>query len=196
MVINGPLSADKKTRFFLQPGLDFIDDAYKFHNTFLFVGIGQMPNPDMTLWLMNAYSVLRNTDGKYHQRDTLRQQFDWVFYRINNPTLTSTLRLEERKEVSESPIAVRLRERVWLRLPFRSWPHHALSVFDEVIFNINNPAWIGTKSFFDENRLFIGINTQVTDVSSFDLGYMNQFLNKNTSRVNNILFFRWTMLFV
>lgn len=194
LVVSGPLSADKKIRYFLQPGLNLIDNAYKFGNTFLFAGIGRVLNPDMTIWLMDGYSVSRNSAGKYFQRNTLRQQFDWITYRCHNQTLTSTTRLEERKQVSASPIAVRVRQRFWLRLPLQSAPQYYLSLFDEV-FNINNPAWISTNSFFNENRLFIGFGKQITPAFAIDFGYMNQFLNHNISQVNNVIFLRAAAIF-
>lgn len=190
-VITGPLSTDKSVRYFLQPGLDFVDSPYKFGNSFLFAGVGKVLNPDMLIWTLNGYFFSRSPDGKYSQRDTLREQFDWIVYRrAGGGQLTSTSRLEIRKDLSESPLAVRVRQRFWLRLPFPSWPDHTFSMFDEIFFNINNPRWIGTKSFFDENRFFVGVGTQLSEVFSFDIGYLNQFLDRTTPKVNNVLFIR------
>ncbi len=88
------------------------------------------------------------------------------------------IRLEER--FLEGVRGVSLRGRFLARaqhpLPFS--PSLAGVVSEELFLNFTEPASHGPQSGFDQNRFFVGINVPLDADISFELGYMNLFLEQ------------------
>lgn len=194
-IITGPLSNDKKIKYYIQPRLELIDNKYKFHSAFLFVGGGIQTQPNLIFWLMNSWTHTKRLNGSEENLYTLREQVNWDFFRNSTLSATSLTRVEERKNTVESTWLARFRENITLRLPFKHWENHSLVLFDEVFINLNHPNWINSNALIEQNRLFIGIGTQFSKAISLDAGYMNQALFKNTDEVNNVLYLALNMNF-
>jgi hypothetical protein len=138
---------------------------------------------------MNGWHNRLKPNDDYQNTDTIRQQIDWHVIANDAITIVSLSRLEERKNYAEPQWALRLRERLVVRIPFKSWKNHSFVTFDEVFLDLNNPAWINSNSLFGQNRAFIGIGTQLSKFVGFDIGYLNQFETKTTgNQVNNVLY--------
>jgi hypothetical protein len=188
-IITGSLSKDKKLKYYIQPGLSFEDDKYKYRGTNLYLGFGYQTSPDIIVWLMNGWFNRLRPSGSYLNTDTIRQELDWNAITTGPFTLLSVSRLEERKNYSEPEWQIRFKEKLILRAPFNFWQNHSFVTFDEVFFTFNNPAWINCNSFFEKNNAFVGVGTRISEYVSFDLGYLNQFEMKTTgNQVNNVLY--------
>lgn len=188
VIMQGALSSDKKLRYYLQPEINFIDDKYKIQDVFGFAGIGYQATSAITVWMMGGYSFVKKVNGSVAHRNTIRQQLDWLALTSNNIFISSLSRLEERKDSSQRGWAVRVRERVMVRLPLPHWEHHSLVLFDELFFDLNHPAWINGNTFLEQNRAFVGIGTQFSKHTSLDMGYVNQCVMKNTNSVSHVLY--------
>lgn len=187
-IITGPLSANKKIQYYLQPAVYFIDDKYKLHYTFFYAGVGYQPSPDLVLWLMDGYYYIQNSNGTLSHQNFLREQLNWDVKRTSRMDVSSVTRLEERKNFAETQWALRFRQRGMLRLPFRHWENHSLVVFDEVFFNLNHPKWVNSNSVLEQNRAFVGIGTQLTKEVGFDIGYLNQYQIRTVNVMGNVLY--------
>lgn len=185
-IITGPLSvSDPNFRFYLEPRLRFMGDKYVFEEASIYAGLGYQINP-MSLYLGDAIVTQLNPDGKYQHENRVFEQLDLavintVYYKLLNKT-----RLEERKNSADIQWAVRLREKLTLRVPFKNQNKYSLVIADEIFLNLNHPKWV-SSSFFAENRGFIGIGNQLSQSTTLDIGYMNQLKIQNPNQVNNIL---------
>ncbi|MES2218799.1 MAG: DUF2490 domain-containing protein [Pseudomonadota bacterium] len=188
-IITGPISKDKKFKYYIQPGLTFEDDHYKYRSSYLYLGVGYQTSPHVMMWLMNAWHNRVKASGKVLNIETIREQIDWNLIDDPSLNLTSISRFEQRKDTSQPQWLIRGREKLTLRIPFSSWPTHSFVTFDELYVNFNNPAWINNNSFFDINNIFVGVGTQLSPTVSFDLGYLNQYLLRTTgNKDNNVIY--------
>lgn len=195
-IITGPLSADKRIKYYLQPQLNFIDDKYKFHNVLGYVGLGYQFDAYKIAWLMNGYTWGKTSKGHIHRIDIIREQLNWDMSEVGLQQVSGMTRLEERKDLNEPTWNLRLRQQIMLRVPFESWPGHAFVLYDEIFFNLNHPAWIQTSSFVDQNRIFIGINKTFSSEVGLDIGYLNQYLFKKQDEMSNVLQIRLNVNFL
>lgn len=187
-IIIGPLSVDHKIQYYIQPQLNLIDNKYKYQTALLYLGVGYQVERQLTLWLMNGLVNSRRLNGTYLHEDILRQQANWVFFQRDPIAFFSITRIEERKSSDESQWSLRIRQRLGLRAPFSAFPHYALVVYDEAFFDLNHPAWINTNSVLEQNWAYIGIRAILTKEVSLDVGYLNQYLLRQTDQMNNVLY--------
>lgn len=186
--VTGSLSQDHRWQYLFQPRLVLIDDKYKYHDAMTVLGVGYQVNPDVILYMLNAYNATRSTLGTMQHVYQLREQCNWTLVNRDLYNLLSITRLEERFNLAEPGVSYRFREWLSLRLPFKTWEGHSLFMFDEVFFNLNHPDWV-SNTFFEQNRAFIGIGTLVSRHFSFDIGYMNQYQIRNTDAMSNVVYF-------
>lgn len=188
-IITGTLIKNTNFKYYIQPELGFEDDKYVYRSANLFLGAGYQFSPIITLWLMDSWHNRRRTNGDFENLNTIRQQLDWHPIIKDSFTLTCLTRLEERKNYAEPQWAIRLRERIILRVPFKFWENHSFVTFNEIYFDLTNPPWINSNSFIGQNHAFIGIGTKLSNTVSFDLGYLNQYQLRTTgNQINNVLY--------
>lgn len=187
-IVTGPFAYHGKIRYYVQTQVNFVDDKYKFQNVSFFVGAGYLFNPTVTVWLLGGNNYSKRSNGHIRHITTLRQQMDWRLMNTPDLLFTNTSRLEERKDSTEVGWAVRIRERLTMRIPFKNWAGHSLIVFDEVFFDLNHPAWINSNTFLEENRAFIGIGSVLSKHVNLDVGYVNQYEMRDKNTMANILY--------
>lgn len=187
-VLIGPLTTDTRIKYYFEPQLQLIDNKYKFEEALLYAGIGYQTTPALTLFLGDAWVTSRKSTGNYVQENRIWQQANWNAINSAAFKMISRTRLEESKNLSESQWAIRLRQRLMLRIPLKNWENHSLVLSDEVFFDLNHPKWIGNNRFFAENRGFIGIGTKISKQMSFDIGYLNQYQFTNPNQMSHVLF--------
>jgi hypothetical protein len=74
--------------------------------------------------------------------------------------------------------SVRLRELIGLNHPLdKSW---SLVASNEAFFNLNTVDW-GPVAGFDQNRLFLGVSYQLNTTFHTEVGYMNQYIDRDLS---------------
>lgn len=191
--ILGSFSNNDRLKYYFEPQIRFIDNQYKFNQALMLAGLGYQ-NTFNVIWLGGIGWILtKNLQGEMRHENRLWQQINW---NINTPVtvnLASRTRLEERKLTTEGQIAYRLRERFFLRIPLKSWSNHSLSFFDEVFFNLNQPGWVIQK-FFEQNRAFVGIGTQLSKTTIMDVGYLNQYLATSPVQLDNVILISFTIV--
>ncbi len=187
-VLMGPLTTDKRIKYYFEPQLRLIDNKYKFEEGLLFAGIGYQTTPSLILFFGDAWVTSRKSTGNYVQENRVWQQANWNAINSAAFSIISRTRLEERKILSESQWAIRLRQRFMLRIPLTNWENHSLVLSDEVFFYFNHPKWIGNNRFFAQNRGFLGIGTKLSKQMSFDIGYLNQYQFTNPNQMSHVLF--------
>ena len=104
----------------------------------------------------------------------------WEQYTFAMPTSAGKLQVRSRLEqrtVNIGPGAsVRLRELIGLNYPLdKSW---SLVASNEAFFNLNTVDW-GPTAGFDQNRLSIGIGYQFNPTFRTEIGYMNQYIDRD-----------------
>ena len=85
-------------------------------------------------------------------------------------------RLEERTVNIESGLALRVRQQFQFTRPLT--PEWYLVGIDEVYFNLNTVSW-GPATGFDQNRLFLGFGYHFTPEIRGEIGYMNNYINRD-----------------
>jgi hypothetical protein len=186
-VITGPLVANTPYRYYIQPDLRFVDNSYKFNEAILWVGAGYAFHPGLVLYLGDATMTRLGFNCDYSHFNIPWQQLSSLVYESPRWDLTNRLRLQEVYELGQASWAILLRERLLLRIPIQNWPHHAYMIFDEVFFGLKRPSWLQSNSLINQNRIFFGIDTQLSKEASFSVGYLNQYRIGNTNQMSNIL---------
>ena len=181
-----PFSDTSRFKYYLETQLRFIDNPYKFRMMQVLPGIGYQASPNTVLLGGAGWIPFKTLNGVMLHENRIWQQLNWLIVGSSEYILSNRLRLEERRLTTIPGIALRLRERLFDRIPFQRWPGHSLSMFDEVFLNINHPSWV-IQHVFEQNSAFIGIGTQLLKNTILDIGYMNQYVASNPRQMSNVL---------
>lgn len=180
--IIGSMPVNPAFKYYIEPQIRFIDDNYFFNQTLQLGGLGYQINKNIMVFAGPGWIITKTPEGESTHETRFWQQLNWLMVNSPNLNMNSRTRVEERKRTNTAPMAIRLRQRVWMRIPFKKWERHSFSVFDELFFNMNHPAWV-SPYLFEQNRAFVGIATQLTKSMIADIGYLNQYLRP--SRTNS-----------
>lgn len=191
--IIGSVSKDSAFKYSLEPQIRLIDTPSVFDQVVLLAGAGYQYNPDLMFFIGPGWIYTKSpATSAITEEKRLWQQINWRAVNNSNLTLNSRTRLEERSQEDESQIALRFRERLWLRVPFKEQEKYSLSCYDELFFNLNHPAWT-SPHLFEQNRAFIGIGRQLFQSATLDMGYLNQFHHSFSNQTNNVLLLSFSM---
>ncbi|HSW93840.1 MAG TPA: DUF2490 domain-containing protein [Gammaproteobacteria bacterium] len=182
----GSFQKDSPWKYYLEPQLRFIDDPYKFNQVNMAAGAGYQTTPDMILLGGLGWYLTKTLSGNILHEYRLWQQLNWMIPPTPTYALISRSRLEERRLAGHPGIAYRFRERLFARIPFKRWPTHSLALYDEIFLNLNQPDW-AVPHFFEQNRAFMGIGTELTKTIIFDIGYLNQYVMTSPRQMDNVL---------
>jgi len=125
----------------------------------LYLGYGWQP----------SFNDFRN-ENRIYQESLLTNRLGSL--RVYNRT-----RLEERFIEDVQGVSIRMRHMLRLVHPLWQSKHWFLAAQEEPFFTFNDRT-NGPIGGFDQNRAYAGIRYQMTPVVAFELGYMNQYLNK------------------
>lgn len=189
----GSIAENSSFKYYLEPQLRLIDTSSIFNQFLLLGGVGYQFNSKLILFIGPGWIATTTPEKKRHTEKRLWEQLNWQVLNNTNLNLNSRTRLEERKRSNEAKVAFRLRERVWLRVPFRKGQSYFFSSFDEVFFNLNHPRWTSPYRF-EQNRAFVGIAKQLSKSAILDLGYLNQYLRSTNSQTDNVILISFTMV--
>lgn len=113
--------------------------------------------------------------SKVVQELNLYQQYDYSD-NFDEVKFVNRMRLEERNNLDAAGVSVRFRERIKFEYPFnKEW---SCIFSEEIIFNLNNASW-GPYAGIDQNRVFIGFGYNFNPIFKTEIGYMNQWVDKN-----------------
>ena len=123
------------------------------------------------------------------RRDTTENRA-WEQYTFAMPTPVGKLqfrsRLEQRTVNIGPGAAIRFRELIGLSYPLnKTW---TLIASNEAFVNLNTVDW-GPVAGFDQNRLFIGVGYQFDATFRTEIGYMNQYIDRDLTydRIFNLV---------
>ena len=74
--------------------------------------------------------------------------------------------------------------------------HLRIVAYDEIFFALNDTDW-GARAGFDQNRLFVGLAWQFVKGRTIEVGYLNQFIERNgkDNLMNNLLSINLLVIF-
>lgn len=192
--IVGSISKDSAFKYSLEPQLRLIDTPSVFNQFFVLAGAGYQLNPDLMFFIGPGWIYTKSPEtSRFREEKWLWQQINWRAVNHSNLRLNSRTRLEERHQDGNSQIALRFRERLWLRVPFKGQETYYFSCFDELFFNLNHPSWT-SPYLFEQNRTFIGIGRQLSQSTTMDAGYLNQFNHSYKNQTNNVILLSFSMI--
>lgn len=173
-------------KYYFEPQLRLIEDAYVFNQSLLLGGLGYEINQNVSLFAGTGWILTKTSEGMLNNERRLWQQVSWSVIKKDNLNVMSRTRLEERKRISTRHTALRFRERLWVRIPFKEQGKYFWSCFDEIFFNLNHPAWVSSY-VVEQNRAFMGIAVKLSQSTMVDVGYLNQYLRAFRSQQDNVL---------
>ncbi len=191
-VVTGSLGNDTSYKYYLEPQVRLIDTPYVFNQLLLLAGLGIQLNNKFALFAGPGWITTKSPQGIESQENRLWQQLNWLMVGEPGLNIISRTRLEERSNTNSSQIAVRFRERIWARIPFRHQDTYSFSCFNEVFLNLNQPQW-SSPYFFEQNRAFIGLSAQVSKSTLIDAGYLNQYINAASTHLDNVFLLSFTV---
>lgn len=143
--------------------------------------------PEWQIWLGQTYTNYSNTNNETEDVEavTLNEYRIWEQLMWRKPFakgFASRTRLEQRRAFQSNEWAVRLRERLYWTTPVSETLSFAIN--DELFLNLQDATWIASSSF-DQNRLYIGIFYSFTPKIGLNISYMNQYIARTPSEINN-----------
>ena len=174
--------------YYIEPQLRLIYEDNLFQQFLTNVGMGYKVAPNWQIWLGQTFGVDSQdavVNSLYEYR--LWQQIIWK-RRLPSFSLISRTRFEERKSLSFSDWAYRLRQRVLLNKPLTN--NLSIVITNETFFNINKASWILTDRL-DQNRAYLGVEQHLSENTYLGVGYMNQYLSTPIPQSNHVLWINW-----
>jgi len=186
--IIGSMPFNPAFKYYIEPQIRFIDDDYLFNQTLQFGGLGYQINKNVVIFTGAGWIITKTPEGDSTHETRFWQQLNWLMLINSSLNINSRTRLEERKLTDAAQMAVRFRQRIWMRVPFKKWERHSFSVNNEFFFNLNHPHWV-SPYLLEQNRAFVGISTQLTKSMTADIGYLNQYARpSNTNTFSDHVF--------
>lgn len=177
----------------IEPQIRLLDRSDKYDQTLLNAGLGTFIAPQWQIWLGQTYvnystsnTIAEDVENVVQNEYRIWEQVLWR--RPFADGLASRTRLEQRRVFQSSEWSLRIRERGYWSVPLNQTVNFVLS--DEFFLNIKSAPWVAT-SFFDQNRLFVGIFYKITPNSGINITYMSQYINRNPQEFNNGLVLNW-----
>lgn len=171
----------------VEPQIRLIERPGIYEQSLLNVGIGKTIKPEWQIWLGQTYNNLSNTNNITEDETavTLNEYRVWEQLMWRQPFaqgFASRTRLEQRLAFQSSEWAVRLRERLYWTKSLTGPLSFAIN--DELFLNLKAATWIASSSF-DQNRLYVGIFYSFTPKVGLNISYMNQYVARTPSEINN-----------
>lgn len=159
----------------------------------LFGAWGYQYRPRLSFWLGYQWNSPNFVSGT-HSTNRTWEQANWLITQNNHVNILSRTRFEQIMMDEQLSTSLRLRERMTLRLPNLINYYLTPMLYDEIFLNFNNPTWINNTQLFAQNRIFLGMNIQIVKNSNVEIGYISQFIWRNTgNNINHILWIAYDL---
>jgi hypothetical protein len=148
--------------------------------------VGYQLDPNFSVYLGYAF-VPTYSPKKVEQR--IFQDLTSVHHH-QDLKLSNRLRLEQRNLEGVERISWRARFQSRIQKSVEICDGLGLVLSEEAFFNINDLRTSATQGF-EQNRLFLGFNYQISNKLALDVGYLNQYQERrspNSDSLNNVLF--------
>lgn len=142
-------------------------------------------NDHVSGWFGYANIRFHPNGQSAREENRLWQQFLYKLEPIDRLYVQSRTRLEQRHFEHTSDTGHRLRQLFRISTPVFS-SAYSLVFWDEYFIHLNDTDW-GANRGFDQNRVFIGVNSKLDSQASIEVGYLNQFVNsRNVDKENHV----------
>jgi hypothetical protein len=183
----GDLSEKYKLKYLMDGELRFTDQDGNFETVRGEIGAGYQALPNLIFWAAVQRISANQTPGGAGAENRLWQQAIWDIIDNDDFNLFTRTRIEERFRADQPGWNYRFRERVNLLLIDKIAPDYSPLIYDEVFFLLNKPVWQNDKTF-SENRLFVGLNINLSEQVVMQIGYLNQYIFHQTeNEMNHVL---------
>lgn len=169
-------SADdaSRWRYWFDAQVRFFDPGSGANQYLVRPGIGYDLNDNVTVWAGYARFRTQNTAGAYADEDRFWQQLTWTAAHWDQSSLSMRVRLEERSVSIGDDLGWVLRYMVKYAQPIGDSGNRTFFASLEPFFLLRETDW-GGSSGLRQNRLSIGVTWKLSDRTSLDTGYMNQY---------------------
>lgn len=139
-------------------------------------GLGYAVNDNTSLWF--GYAWVYTTKPMVCQSFGENRLWQQILWYKEHPywNILSRTRLDQRFPHHPAHSNIRLRELVKITLPFTESSPAGLIIYDEVFFHLRAYK----ASFYDQNRIFIGLGYAFGPHLSAEMGYLNQNIKRRT----------------
>jgi hypothetical protein len=166
----------------------FTEDSSTYGNRFLRPSLSYKITPNLTLTGGYAHVLTNASRG----RESFSENRPWqqVGYQfIKNDAgfaLSSRTRLEQRFVEDSDDTGWRLRQQMRFEAPIKDFNDQKLKavLWDEFFTDLNETDWGQDRDTY-QNRSFIGISIPINKAVSFETGYMNQAIFRQTNNQYN-----------
>lgn len=175
---NSPYLKNFRYKLFMQGR--FGDNSSRFTQGLIRTGAGYAFNEKVTAWLgydwvptSRPLAIQHFNDQALWQQLSLKDNYSFV-------TVLSRTRFEQHFfDIPGSSDAAQLfRQMFKFSMPMSFvTPRVSFVVWNEIFINLNSTD-AGTRSGFNQNRAFAGVNYPVNRNQSLEIGYMNQYINR------------------
>lgn len=165
----------------------FRDEGQHFDTLILRPSVFYKLNTKASIWLGYDTVINHPAEKSSYTENRLWEQFMYQFEPVGSVSLTSRSRIEHRDREDYSEIAHRWRQMLRATMPSSLHPQLSWVMYDELFINLNTTDWVPQHGI-DQNRLFLGVNWKLSQVSNAEIGYLNQFVNTTKiDRDNHVL---------
>lgn len=182
--LRGPFAPDSKFFYDLFPEARSSITTGEYNQTHLNAAIAYNVTPNFNVWLGSTMVL----PGTANREERLWQQIVWNI--LNNETIIFAFRsrLQENRRENFSQWLTLFRQRATLSLPKLFFHKVTPIIYDEIFIHLNHPIWDNSKTL-SQNRYFAGLRFPLAKSASLDLGYLNQYLFRNTTnQMNHIIY--------
>jgi hypothetical protein len=183
---NGPLRDGGRLLGWAEVQGRFGEDVSRLSQSIIRPGLGWQAT--QTLQLYGGYArVTNHNEGPDVGEDRVWQQLSWSGAQFAGGVISTRTRLEQRWVETGDDTGWRLRQFLKFNRPFRKGGDASLVLSSETFLAFNDTDW-GARAGFDQMRNFAGVGFSVAPKARFEVGYMNQYLNRPgpNDRMNHI----------
>jgi hypothetical protein len=171
-----PGSPYSQWRWWFDGQARFSDASSGYGQSIVRPGVGYAITDRSTLWI--GYGWIRTSPAHESDVEENRIWQQWTgSTTLANTSLSWRSRLEQRFVEGGSDVGWRYRQFFKVVHPIAFGSRLQLVGYDELFFALNKTDW-GAKSGFDQNRIFAGLGWQFDSTTTFEVGYLNQFVQR------------------
>lgn len=176
----------QKFRFWMEGQGRFGNDSTELSQGMVRPGLGYSLSDNLSVWL--GYALIPTMDPFTRTDFNENRIWQQVLWTPKTPlgVLTSRTRIEQRFTLAPD-VAYRFRQLFRLSYPLSFAPGFMLVGWEEYFVSLNSTGTF--VSGFDQNRVFVGLGYNIDENIRTEIGYMNQYINRDTTSdlINHVL---------
>ncbi len=182
---SGPMS-DSRLLFWFDGHARFGDDVSELNTSIIRPALGWQAMLNTSWWLGYARVTGHAADPNIEE-DRVWQQALYRVGELAGGQLSARTRLEQRFRDEDNDVGVRLRQFFRWSKPY-SESSLSTVIANELFINLNDADW-GQSDGYNQNRLFLGVNVEISQNYRFEFGYVNNHINRKggENHLNHVL---------